>query len=171
MPQRPKRQLKHPERKLRKVPKRIWTSIGKDPWVKDAKFYYDLDRNVFAVKLAKVYNQKIWNVSALRRTSGEKFKVFANTSFMILPYEKKKKEKLLITGLEKKDHLNDKGQLLFRAILNEAIEIAKKEKVNIEIWANNKKMADYYASFGFEITKRHVSFRGTLKLFEERETE
>ena len=57
--------------------------------------------------------------------------------------------------------------MVFRAILNEAIRLAKRRGMNIKITAENIRLKAYYRKFGFAFEP--VSMEGRLNLFKGRD--
>ncbi len=172
----PKRQPKHPNRKLRPVPKAAsWKLVAKHPLPVNAKIYYNLNGEMFAA-YTRQPNAENKHWIAIVSGIGHKNRVSAFlTKLQIIKIAVKatanfdigERKMLEITDLTKDKRLWEKqtGELLFRAVLNEATPIAKREKANIWIEADNEKLKGYYETFGFEFNNPKKPMEGILTIF------
>lgn len=164
MPYKPPRILRHPERKLRPVPARLGSSLAKKYSLpRNSRIYYDINRGLFCTFIGPestkgnhwtVFSERLaaqgsrpWGMSTLKFSSSGNF--------------------VEITDVQKESDCikSSRGQMLFRALLNEALRVAKaKGAACVKIQSRNEKLASYYGRFGFEFDDPEDWMFGTLRL-------
>ena len=164
MPHKPPRFLKQPERKLRTVPRKQGSALArKHNLPRNSRFYYDMNGNMFCTYLGPE-SKKLNNWAAICLRLGSQEDVLfgmANIRFNpgdgAIEMHNVLKDKKRVGGM--------KGQMLFRALLNEALRIASaKKSPHIEISAENQKVASYYSKFGFKFDNPDYPLFGKLML-------
>ncbi len=178
MPARPPRTVTHPERKLRRIPRQRSRELAAKHVLKGASFYYNLKGNVFAIRATRLTAGNIWLVDFFT-FSGEK------AHLRSIARMRAQQGKLLIESLRKVQKGRElkarKGEMVFRAVLNEAIKLAGRKRLDILIEADKKAVSDYYRTFGFDMKKtrkvdlqdgvKKTVYEGTLKIAGKRKRE
>jgi len=161
MPAKTFRLLERPERKLRNVPKKTSIKMARNSGLGDVTFFYDLEGNIFYSRLSNA-GENVWSVNlgkASETTEKEVALVYNLRKYVYIGNLKKDPRK---SG-NMDEWKQQKGQMVFRAVLNEAMKIAKLKKLDVKISAENEKLANYYKSFGFSF--KNGSLEGILYIF------